>query len=202
MELVTGKVLAADLGVTGMAVTLARQKGRISFADAERRLYDRAGARAQWEQNRERIHAMPAASPTAGTLMLGARLRRELAEAALAERKLQEAEGELCRVAEVRRAASDARRRLGTRAWRHGDPPQSPESPAGRMPKSSAFSTPGSGIAGRKLSPTASGCGVSISPMDDALEVDQTTALLLVRRLADRLAEIDVILQAELAVSP
>lgn len=106
MELVTGKALAADLGVTPMAVTLARQKGRISFADAERRLYDRAGARAQWEQNRERIQAMPAASPTASTLLAGARLRRELVEAALAERRLQEAEGELCRVAGVRSTVS------------------------------------------------------------------------------------------------
>jgi len=120
MELVTGKALAADLGVAPMSVTRARQRGRIAFADVGRKLYDRTAARVDWEVNRQRFQMVapaptaaptgsPAASPAAsvGSAMHDARLRRERAEAALAERRLHEAEGELCRVGEVRRALGD-----------------------------------------------------------------------------------------------
>jgi len=104
--------LARELGKSRQAVAQGHAKGRVTYHDPDRRLYDLDQAAHDWHAYSERHRLLPnagsgrQAGDRAGMAeLLLARIARERAEAKLAEIKLAEQEGRLCRADGVRRTA-------------------------------------------------------------------------------------------------
>lgn len=99
-ELISASELARRLGISRQALAAGVKRGRVAYQDATRRLFNAPEAIATWRATEERLHASRAPMSAADEL-LEARIRRERAEAALAELKLKQTAGTLVLAADV-----------------------------------------------------------------------------------------------------